>query len=259
LWAFLRQARGFYCGDVIFRLPGGIVFYTFLLYTRKQENANFRIATERNGKMDTMFKSACYGFFLVLTVTALTGCPLLNEPVNGGTVPDVAGMPRVEAAVALADAGYTVGVVTEEESATITAGSVISQDPAAGTEAEPGTAVDLVVAAAPDDDDDGGGNTLGDVTVDTTLKAGEYRVEEDVQVTNDATLTLEAGVKLVFDQGHVLSVENSGKLESQGTAGNPVVLTGKEKTAGYWGGVRFYNTNSAANRLEYTIIEYGGG
>jgi hypothetical protein len=190
---------------------------------------------------------------------ALTGCPLLNEPVNGGTVPDVAGMPRVEAAAALADAGYTVGVVTEEESATITAGSVISQDPAAGTEAEPGTAVDLVVAAAPDDDDDGGGNTLGDVTVDTTLKAGEYRVEEDVQVTNDATLTLEAGVKLVFDQGHVLSVENSGKLESQGTAGNPVVLTGKEKTAGYWGGVRFYNTNSAANRLEYTIIEYGGG
>lgn len=62
------------------------------------------------------------------------------------TVPDVVGMTRVEAQTALSGVNLVEGDVTQQYSDTIPAGEVISQDPAAGTEVLPGTAVNLVVS-----------------------------------------------------------------------------------------------------------------
>ncbi len=69
------------------------------------------------------------------------------EPV---TVPDVAGMEQAAAQAAIADAGLTVDAVTEQYHATIPAGQVISQDPAAGAEVLPGSAVALMVSKGPE-------------------------------------------------------------------------------------------------------------
>ncbi len=75
-----------------------------------------------------------------ITVTA-TAIPV--------TVPDVVGMTNAAAESALEDAGLTVGAVSTASSATITAGCVISQDPAAGEDSLQGSAVDLVISVGP--------------------------------------------------------------------------------------------------------------
>lgn len=63
-----------------------------------------------------------------------------------GTVPDVVNQTRAAAQTAIVAAGLTVGVVTTAASATVTAGKVISQNPAAGASIAAGGAVGLVVS-----------------------------------------------------------------------------------------------------------------
>lgn len=36
-------------------------------------------------------------------------------------------------------------------------------------------------------------------------------------------------------------------------------MTVANETPGGWGGLRYYNTNSTLNRLEYVTLSYGGG
>jgi beta-lactam-binding protein with PASTA domain len=64
----------------------------------------------------------------------------------GDPVPDVVGMTQAAAEAAIVAAGMTVGAVTTENSDTVAAGDVISQNPTAGTPVPPGTTVDLVVS-----------------------------------------------------------------------------------------------------------------
>jgi beta-lactam-binding protein with PASTA domain len=64
-------------------------------------------------------------------------------------VPNVVGQPQAAAKTAIANAGLSVGATTTANSATVTAGSVISQSPAAGTSVAAGSAVALVVSAGP--------------------------------------------------------------------------------------------------------------
>ncbi len=72
-------------------------------------------------------------------------------------------------------------------------------------------------------------------------------------------LTLDPGVWLEFDSGVRMDVGTAGSLSAVGTEDDPIVLTGREAIRGYWGGVRFNQSNAPANRLEHVFIEYGGG
>ncbi len=65
------------------------------------------------------------------------------------TVPNVVNQTQASAASALTAAGLTVGTVTAATSPDVPAGSVISQDPAAGTQFAAGGAVALVVSSGP--------------------------------------------------------------------------------------------------------------
>src|SRR5439155_1509574 len=64
-------------------------------------------------------------------------------------VPDVVNLTQVAATAALAGAGLTVGTVTTASSTTVPAGSVISQNPTAGTQVVVGTPVAFVVSTGP--------------------------------------------------------------------------------------------------------------
>jgi hypothetical protein len=64
-------------------------------------------------------------------------------------VPDVVGLAQAAAETAITGAGLDVGTVTTENSDTVAAGDVISQDPVAGTSVPVGSAVDLVVSSGP--------------------------------------------------------------------------------------------------------------
>jgi len=65
------------------------------------------------------------------------------EPV---AVPDVVGLTQAEAATAIANAGLVVGTVSEQSSATVAAGTVISQNPLSGVSVAPGSAVSFTVS-----------------------------------------------------------------------------------------------------------------
>jgi YVTN family beta-propeller protein len=64
-------------------------------------------------------------------------------------VPDVVGQTQATAESAVTVAGLSLGVIANQNSATVPAGSVIGQDPVAGTEVAPGSAVNLVVSDGP--------------------------------------------------------------------------------------------------------------
>ena len=64
-------------------------------------------------------------------------------------VPNVVNQTQANASAALAAAGLTTGAITSATSATVPAGSVISQNPAAAVTVVPGSAVALVVSSGP--------------------------------------------------------------------------------------------------------------
>ncbi|MCZ6753892.1 MAG: M36 family metallopeptidase, partial [Gemmatimonadetes bacterium] len=65
------------------------------------------------------------------------------------TVPDVVGLSQGEAGEVIVAAGLVVGAVTTENSNTVPAGDVISQNPTGGTQVLPGSDVDLVISLGP--------------------------------------------------------------------------------------------------------------
>lgn len=81
--------------------------------------------------------------FLVVAMLTLPGCGEIAAP-------DLVGRTQAEAVTALTEAGLTLGAVTESYSATVPAGQVISQNPAAGTSVASGSAISLNVSKGPE-------------------------------------------------------------------------------------------------------------
>ena len=87
-----------------------------------------------------------------LTVTdnlGATGSTTRQISAANITVPSVVGQTQNAATSAIVGAGLAVGSVTVQASATVPAGSVISQNPVAGTLVAPGSSVNLVVSSGP--------------------------------------------------------------------------------------------------------------
>src|SRR5262249_52930949 len=64
-------------------------------------------------------------------------------------VPNVVGLTQAAATTAITNANLVLGTVTTQSSTTVPAGSVISQNPTAGTQIVIGSAVALVVSSGP--------------------------------------------------------------------------------------------------------------
>ena len=65
------------------------------------------------------------------------------------SVPNVDGLAQDAATTAVVAAKLTVGTVTQQATNTVTAGNVISQDPASGSSVLPGSPVNLVISSGP--------------------------------------------------------------------------------------------------------------
>ncbi len=72
-----------------------------------------------------------------------------------------------------------------------------------------------------------------------------------------SSLIIEAGTKLVFAAGGGLKTSNQGSLSAIGTDSQPIIFTGQQQISGYWSGIQFL-TNSVSNKLDHTVVEYGG-
>ncbi len=90
------------------------------------------------------------------------------------------------------------------------------------------------------------------------LAAGCYLVTNDIYVGNGGQLILDPGVTLIFEAEARLEIDQGGSLQAIGSPEQRIVLTGAEKTPGYWRGVTFLGANSKDNRLSWVTIEYGG-
>jgi hypothetical protein len=108
--------------------------------------------------------------------------------------------------------------------------------------------------------------TRGDITSDTTWKRsqGPYYVYGDVWIKDGATLTIEAGVEVRFDEvkgtgGYEDGAEivvHSGCLVAEGKVGLPVTFTSANgvKKMGDWGALVVVNSSQIV--LDNAVIEY---
>jgi len=98
------------------------------------------------------------------------------------------------------------------------------------------------------------------VVKDTTFsKDCKLTLEDNLEVDEGATLTIEPGVRLAFKVERGLTVKN-GKLVAKGTAEAPIVLTSANPTpaAGDWNGVIFEEQHLLGQVLEFVTVEYAG-
>lgn len=97
-----------------------------------------------------------------------------------------------------------------------------------------------------------------DISSDETWTSGTlYRVMNTISVRSSAELTIEAGTQVEFVEAAGLYISSSGKLTINGTDQSHVLLTGVEKTPGFWKGIGF-DSSPTRHVIQHTIIEYGG-
>lgn len=91
-----------------------------------------------------------------------------------------------------------------------------------------------------------------------SLANSPYWVTDDVFLSGNATITVEAGVDITFGEGTRLEVQNA-YLDVNGTSGQPVTFTSFTGEDGYWEGLFFTaNSNGYNTVLDYLIIENAG-
>ena len=119
-------------------------------------------------------------------------------------------------------------------------------------------------------------NVTTNITTNSTWTTGKtYKISGLIYVTNNATLTIQAGVVvkgLYTNTGTALIVTKGAKLNAIGTASAPIVFTSAkpagQRAAGDWGGIVLlgkagFNLNGGLNNIEGITAtvntEYGGG
>ncbi len=112
-----------------------------------------------------------------------------------------------------------------------------------------------------------GGKTLfGDYSSDVTLKANtEYKLKGEAIFKNGATLFIEEGVTLIADPSVIsyILIEQGAKIDAEGTATSPIIMTSSTQEAGAWGGLHLcgkapINTTSGTGDSEIGGAVYGG-
>ncbi|UCC88994.1 MAG: right-handed parallel beta-helix repeat-containing protein [Anaerolineales bacterium] len=98
-----------------------------------------------------------------------------------------------------------------------------------------------------------------DITTDTTwtLASSPYQVIADINVAESATLIIEPGVEVRFEQYDGLTVQ--GTLLAVGTPTQPITFT--HIATSTWDGIHIQGTSGNINQgsvLDYVTIEYGG-
>jgi hypothetical protein len=95
------------------------------------------------------------------------------------------------------------------------------------------------------------------VLVNDPQRPIDYRIDCWARITG--SLRIEPGVVIEFENHSGLLVDmDNNTFEINGTANEPVLLTGTSKQKGYWRGIFFTEAHNPNNIIEHTIIEYAG-
>lgn len=104
-----------------------------------------------------------------------------------------------------------------------------------------------------------------DITENVTLETGKnYTLNGGIHVKAGATLTIQPGVTITAKHDGTVDyilVEQGAKIDAQGTASQPIVMTSEKKEAGAWGGLHicgYAQTNNGSGSSEIGNAPYGG-
>jgi hypothetical protein len=107
----------------------------------------------------------------------------------------------------------------------------------------------------------GATTVAGPISSNTTWTQANspYLLDDEVQVTNGAYLTIQPGVVVQADADGSLTVVN-GALSAQGTSDHPIVFTSSSHEPSGWGPLKFAaGTLNASSTLSHVTIQYGRG
>ncbi len=102
-----------------------------------------------------------------------------------------------------------------------------------------------------------GGSLTSDLTLDASVA---YELESFLLVQDGVTLTIPAGTKITARAGGVsvyIAVLKGGKIDIQGTAANPVVMSSKDGNPGDWGGLTICGKATTTAGVD-AVAEVGG-
>ena len=97
----------------------------------------------------------------------------------------------------------------------------------------------------------------GDVSGNWTIEDSPYIVDGHITVPMDSTLTIDAGVNVVFSGHYYMEID--GQLLAEGTINDTIKFTAQDTTVG-WLSIHFIDTNineQETSRIEYCKVEYG--
>ena len=104
-----------------------------------------------------------------------------------------------------------------------------------------------------------------DITENVTLETGKnYTLNGGIHVKPGATLTIQPGVTITAKHDGTVDyilVEQGAKIDAQGTASQPIVMTSEKKEAGAWGGLHicgYAHTNNGSGSSDIGNAPYGG-
>lgn len=100
----------------------------------------------------------------------------------------------------------------------------------------------------------------GSLDADRTLIATEtYALKGTFSIAAGVTLTIPAGTKIVSDNGtdNYIVVQKGGKINIQGTAAAPVIMTSANETPGDWGGLVIAGKATTTEGVD-AVAEVGG-
>ena len=112
-------------------------------------------------------------------------------------------------------------------------------------------------------------NLTGELTEDMTLNpALDYTLTNSFSITSGVTLTIPAGTKITAnvqtgtETNTYIVVQKGGKIDIQGTAAAPVVMTSANQTPGDWGGLVILGDATTTKGTDATAevgnFKYGG-
>jgi beta-lactam-binding protein with PASTA domain len=182
----------------------------------RQSDGSILISGQTKSAQEVLFQlagSASLGF--TVAAPATVNCPV---PV---AVPNVVGMTQAAATTAITGANLTVGTVTMQASSTVASGSVVSENPVAGTVVSSGSAVNLVVSTGP-----------GQVAVPNVV--GQTQAAATTAITaaglTVGVVTMQSSSTVA--SGSVISESPAaGMMVTSGSAVNLVVSTGPAQVA----------------------------
>lgn len=74
----------------------------------------------------------------------------------------------------------------------------------------------------------------------------------------EAALTVNPGVRIEFEDGTGIRINENGSFKAEGTENDKIIFTSASNTAGSWRGLYFAFTQSPSNRLKHAVIEMTG-